>query len=316
MVCVSVLMSSYNHEKYIAQAIESVLDQTFRDLELIVVDDCSTDNSRKIIESYQAKDPRVKSFFHSINMGIPATANDCLRRASGKYISYLGSDDLWMEDKLEKQLRVLEKIPNKLVWSEALIIDGKGTPTGKTVTQLLGAQKMSGYLFEELLREQTVLFQSLIFSADYVRELRRDEKLKFASDHRFIVELSRIHPFYFIEEPLAKYRMHGGNITAKNGKQWASDRIAIRKYFLKKYSNEISVRTKADLYYKIGHAYSLLGDPLAARYHYLKALRVDHFHSNGALYLLLALTAQRSRGGEKVSKMYYRFFSSLKSLAL
>jgi len=64
MVVVSVLMTSYNHEKYISEAIDSVLNQTFKDLELIIVDDCSVDSSLKIIADYQKKDPRVKASFH------------------------------------------------------------------------------------------------------------------------------------------------------------------------------------------------------------------------------------------------------------
>jgi glycosyltransferase involved in cell wall biosynthesis len=87
MVLVSVIMASYNHEKYLPEAIESVLDQTSPDLELVIVDDASKDSSREIVEAYQKRDCRVRAFFHEKNRGIAITANDALEAATGQYIS-------------------------------------------------------------------------------------------------------------------------------------------------------------------------------------------------------------------------------------
>jgi glycosyltransferase involved in cell wall biosynthesis len=309
MVLVSVLMSSYNHEKYIAEAIESVLNQTIQDFELIIVDDGSTDNSRQIIENYSKKDRRIKASFHTQNLGIPSTANDCLRQVSGEYIAYIGSDDLWVKNKLEKQLQILKDNKDKLIWSEALVVDARGSPTGQTITQLLGATKKEGYLFEELLKEHFVVFQSLIFRADFAKGLQRDTNLQYASDHRFIVELSINRQFIFIEEPLAKYRMHGNNITSRNKTEWMKERITLRQFFLEKYSSKISKRTKADILHKIGHAYSLLGEQSIARQFYLSAFQADHFHKNSLLYLMLALAAHNTKESESIAKTYYALSS-------
>jgi glycosyltransferase involved in cell wall biosynthesis len=305
MVLVSVLMSSYNHEKYVAQAIESVLNQTLRDLELIIVDDGSTDKSRQIIEQYAQIDKRIKASFHDKNLGIPTTANDCLRQVSGQYVAYIGSDDLWVETKLEKQLEHLKNNTDKLVWSQAQVIDSKGSPTGQTITQLLGVTKKSGYLFEELLKEQIILFQSLIFSADFAKGLQRDTNLRYVSDHRFIVELSVNRQFTFIEEPLAKYRIHGNNITSRNKTQWMRERITLRQFFVEKYGSCMSNRVKADILHKMGHAYSALGEQSIARKFYLSAFKADHFHKNSILYLLLALAARNNKKGESIAKTYY-----------
>jgi glycosyltransferase involved in cell wall biosynthesis len=302
-------MSSYNHEKYIAQAIESVLNQTFEDFELIIVDDGSTDKSRRIIEEYSKRDRQVKASFHANNLGIPTTANDCLSQVSGEYICYIGSDDLWVETKLEKQLEILKNNRDKLVWSEALVIDGEGSPTGQTITQLLGATKKGGYLFEELLKEHFVLFQSLIFSADFAKGLQRDTNLRYASDHRFIVELSINRQFMFIEEPLAKYRLHGNNITSRNTTEWMKERITLREFFLEKYGSKMSNKTKADILHKIGHAYSLLGEQSIARHFYMSAFRTDHLHKNSILYLMLALAVYNSKESESIAKTYYALSS-------
>ena len=311
MVLVSVIMGSYNHEKYIGEAIDSVLNQTCRDLELIIVDDASRDTSKKIIESYVSKDRRVRAFFHEKNMGIARTLNDCLNQAKGKYVCLIDSDDLWENYKLEKQLEVLAKNEGKLVWSEGSIVDANGAATGRTISQLLYSSRKSGDLFEELLHEQFVLFQSLIFETKFLNGLRRDENFKYVSDHRFIVELSKNHEFVFMTEPLAKYRMHGGNVTHRDNKGWMKERIVLRKHFLEQYSDLISHRTKADLYHKIGHAYSSLNDHSSAKYYYLKALSVDPFRKNSALYLALALTAKNKSLNELSAKLYFVLSSYL-----
>ena len=121
-------MSSYNHEKYISEAIESILNQSFKDFELIILDDFSKDNSRAIIETYQRKDKRIKAFFHEKNMGIASTMNDLLSKASGKYIAFIDSDDVWDQLKLERQLAILEKNDSLVVWSEGEIIDENSVP--------------------------------------------------------------------------------------------------------------------------------------------------------------------------------------------
>ena len=311
MVLVSVIMGSYNHEKYIGEAIESVLNQTYRNLELIVVDDASKDNSKAIIEEYSAKDTRIRTFFHKVNMGIARTINDCLNQANGKFVCLIDSDDVWDEYKLEKQLKVLSKNEGKLVWSEGAIVNEKGYPTGRTVTQMLYSRRKSGDLFEELLREQFVLFQSLIFETKFLNGLRRDESFKYVSDHRFIVELSRNHEFVFMNEPLAKYRMHGSNVTHKDNKGWMRERIAIRKHFLLQYSSLISNSTRADIYHKIGHAYSSLDNLTAARYYYMKAFYEDPYHLYSTLYLALALTARNRLINELSAKYYYALIASL-----
>jgi len=128
---VSVVMTSYNHEKFISGAIESVLNQTFKDLELIVVDDNSWDRSRVIIEEFAKKDERIRKIFHQKNCGIAKTANDGLRNSNGKFIAFIASDDLWMKDKLEKQFKILERDEDLIVWCNSAIIDDDSEFTGE-----------------------------------------------------------------------------------------------------------------------------------------------------------------------------------------
>lgn len=316
MVLVSVVMSSYNHEKYIRESIESVLNQTFKDLELIITDDYSTDSSPEIIANYQKKDPRVRGIFHQKNMGITQTLNDCLNEASGNYICFIDSDDLWVENKLEKQVEILKKDDTKLVWSEGEIINSQGIKTGQLVTELLNAPiKKSGNLFQELLREQFIFRQSLIFKSAFIKDIRFDAGLRYVNDHRFMVDLSVNNHFFFMPEPLAKYRLHGSNITMKDEAGWIKDKIRIRKYFLESYLNKMSDKANADINYQIGYYLSRLGKKREAKQYYLEALKIDHSHSTSALYVALALTIGDGFIGNLMVNSYNlvaRFFQNIK----
>ena len=109
---VSVLMPCYNHEKYVGEAIESVLNQTYKDFELFVVDNGCTDNSYNVIKSFE--DPRIKVFQLKKN-DIEEAYRIMLRNQKGKYIAMMYSDDIWEKNKLEKQMMILEKNPNILL---------------------------------------------------------------------------------------------------------------------------------------------------------------------------------------------------------
>jgi glycosyltransferase involved in cell wall biosynthesis len=305
MVLVSVGMLSYNHEKYIAQAIESVLNQTIQDLELIIIDDGSKDNSRHIIKEYSAKDPRVKPIFHERNFGISRGANDCLKSATGEYFGFIGSDDLWVPSKIEKQLKVVEKNPEKIIWSEGQIINGDGDLTGRTMTELLfSPAKKSGHIFQELLREDFIFGQSILMKTEIAQKYNFNENLRYVNDHQYFIDLSREHEFVFMPEALAKYRLHGQNITSKNMQLWFKERIMLRNYLIKKYGEDISSESLADIYYKIGHAYAGLEQKELARYFYTKAILVDPLRSHTPLYMILALTNGEGFIGSALQSSY------------
>ena len=109
MAEVSIITPAYNAENFLPETIDSVLNQTFRDWELIVVDDCSTDRTFEIASAYAEKDPRVRVVRNEVNAGVAATRNHGLDVATGDYIAFVDSDDLWLPEKLEKQLRFMKE---------------------------------------------------------------------------------------------------------------------------------------------------------------------------------------------------------------
>jgi glycosyltransferase involved in cell wall biosynthesis len=300
-------MTSYNHEAYIGQAIESVLNQTEADLELIIVDDCSKDESKEIIQAYQHRDNRVKAFFHDTNMGIAETANDALDAAAGEYVSFIGSDDLWVQTKLEEQLQLIVTQPDAVVWSEGDIIDADGVYTALKFTDFnsAGGKPVSGRIYRELINENYIFGQSLLFKRQFTDGLRFNPDLKYLCDYQFVVDLAYHHDFLFIPKSLAKYRIHGENSICRDSEGWLHDRIHLRSYFLQKYGDDLSMHIKGCLYLKIGEAYADLGFEGLAKEYFFKALSTDFVSKESILYLA-HLSGSKGRMHRLLFQLYQR----------
>ena len=289
---VSVIIPVYNHEKYISEAIESVLNQTFKDIELIIIDDASNDSSKEIIQLFEKKSVKIKSFFHKKNMGIAKTVNECIEIARGKYISHFSSDDVWFKEKLEKQLEILRKDEDLIIWSEGLIINTHGNPTGELFTQKHDAikRKKSGNIFEELLKGNYICGQSLIYKKENFKDVRLDDKLKYLNDYKFMVDLAKKHEFYFISEPLVMYRIHGENSILLDKKGWQNDNIKIKEYFLREYDDEISNKIKNKIMLSISRTYLNIGKRENAKQYFFHAVKLDPFCLSNLIPLAIILT--------------------------
>ena len=127
MPVISVIMTSYNHGNFVAEAIESVLAQTFSDFEFIITDDGSPDNTPNIVSDYSKKDERIRPFFFKKNKGACVALEECFKHSQGEYIAIINSDDTWQAEKLEKQFNFLEKNCDiAAVFSRAQAVDERG----------------------------------------------------------------------------------------------------------------------------------------------------------------------------------------------
>lgn len=131
---VSVIMPSYNAEKYLSEAIESVIAQTYSEWELLIIDDGSTDRSSELAEAFAAADRRISFYANPKNIGVAKTRNRGLDLAAGEWIALLDSDDLWHADKLEKQLETAQRTGAQIIYtSYSLFADGYGRKTDYNV---------------------------------------------------------------------------------------------------------------------------------------------------------------------------------------
>lgn len=218
---VSVILSSYNHEKYISEAIESVLNQTFQDFELLIADDGSQDNSREIIKTFS--DERIKFFLHEVNRGPRIVLSECLKAAQGKYIAIHHSDDLWTVDKLEKQVKFLEENKNYAAcFTQADFIDAEGN------LQELSDDDFYKKIFDKPNRSRAEWLRYFFYNANCLCHpslmIRREVYGKYnlldfhglwqLPDYFMWINLCFHENFYIMPDKLVKFRLRDDNMSA------------------------------------------------------------------------------------------------------
>lgn len=153
---ISVLLTAYNHEAYVEQALESVAAQTFRDFELIVTDDCSTDGSREVIASWLQRTGFDATFVaNERNLGICAVRNRGLRLAKGRFVCSLAADDWYEADRLERQHAFFRNLTADvgLIYSDVRLCDATGEVMAPSMIQeWLGGRPVEGWVFDDLIR--------------------------------------------------------------------------------------------------------------------------------------------------------------------
>jgi glycosyltransferase involved in cell wall biosynthesis len=202
---VSVIITTYNRDTYLEEAIKSVSRQTYRNIEILVIDDGSKMRYGEIL----SKQYKNCSYYYKENGGLSSARNFGISKATGEYIAFLDDDDLWIFNKLEKQVQVLDEMSNiDCVHSSAFVIDANGIETG----QIIGAtkekaHKRSGNVFWNALgvwvvKSPTPLIRKKVFQPDMLF----DETIKVGEDIDFYQRMFYRHKVFYIEEPLAYYR--------------------------------------------------------------------------------------------------------------
>lgn len=209
---VSVIIPTYNSARYLPAAIDSALAQTLRDFELIVVDDGSTDETAAILCSYG---DRLLAL-HQDNRERSAARNAGIRAASGEFIAFLDADDLWLPDKLDRQVAALRDHPEVvLVYCQAAYIDTEGRPT-----RFRGKDKSGDNASDLVIADRTrdLLLGNVVAGGGSTPVVRRraldisglfDESLIYPEDWGLWTRLARLGPFAYIPQPLACYRVYG-----------------------------------------------------------------------------------------------------------
>ncbi|MBQ8939706.1 MAG: glycosyltransferase family 2 protein [Paludibacteraceae bacterium] len=197
MELVSIIMPTYNCEQFIRESIDSVLAQTYTAWELLIVDDCSTDNTAAVMVSYT--DPRIRYMRNDRNMGAALTRNRALREAKGRYIAFLDSDDLWTPDKLEKQVAFMRQHCYAFSYTCYSEMDSDGQPTGVLVSGPSRITKAGMYAFcwPGCL---TVMYDTQIVGLIQIEDIKKN------NDYAMWLKVSRKADCYLLPENLATYR--------------------------------------------------------------------------------------------------------------
>ena len=228
-VPVTILMPVYNCREYVREAIDSILGQTFRDFEFLIIDDGSTDDTNEIIRKYS--DDRIIIHKNEKNLGLIATLNKGLDLAKGRYIARMDGDDISVSSRLEKQINFLEAHPD-------YIACGSWVETFKENEKTIDIKYNEKY---ELIRIKSMYQNhfchgSSLFKTDIVKKynLRFENKFIHAEDYYFFVKLSEIGKLYNIQEILLRVRQHNSNVSALSHQIQHKNSINVIKYQLNK----------------------------------------------------------------------------------
>ncbi|MBX6378897.1 MAG: glycosyltransferase, partial [Clostridia bacterium] len=206
----------YNHEAFVAEAIESALHQTYRDLEVIVVDDGSTDGTPAKVAAFAG---RIRSF-RKPNGGTASALNLGIREARGEFIAWLSSDDVFLPEKIAAQVALLDAHPEVgLCYTDFYVVDATGRITGEQKCASLPSREAwtrALLQFGCLINGSTTLIRRSCFDAVGLF----DEELLQSHDYDLWVRLSVHTLFGHVPRPLVKYRVHGGNLSLRP--DWAA----------------------------------------------------------------------------------------------
>ena len=239
---VSIIMPSYNTGRFIAESIESVLAQTYPDWELIIVDDCSTDNTDEIVASFH--DDRIRYLKNEKNSGAATSRNRALREAKGKWIAFLDSDDLWLPEKLEKQIAFMEKNDYHFSYTDYIEIDEDSKPNGKSVSgpKKLGKTGMHNYCWLGCL--------TVMYDAEYVG-LVQIADIKKNNDYAIWLKVCRKAKCYLLNENLASYRRRSGSISNHSYKSLIKWHYRLHREAEKKCAFAAAILTIRNLFFGI-----------------------------------------------------------------
>jgi glycosyltransferase involved in cell wall biosynthesis len=226
MTQVSVLLPTYNRAHYIAEAIQSTLDQTYADFEIVVVDDGSTDNSAEVVQRFT--DPRVR-FIRQENRGISGALNTAFRESRGRYVAILNSDDIWLPDLLAEEVPVLQARPDVgLIYARCQAMDLSRRPLARTTGV---PARYPGEMFKSLLYGDHVCTIAALIRREHLEQAGLwDESLIANEDWDMWLRLALVCRFYFIDKILARFRVHPGRITNTSSERFArlvADRIKV-----------------------------------------------------------------------------------------
>lgn len=300
---VSVIIPAFNCQDYICEAIDTILKQSYKNIEIIVVDS-STDHTKKLLEQYQE---RVAYFFQEPK-GVSAARNFGLKQARGSLVAFQDADDRWLPDKLEAQVHALQRFPDaKLVFSDYATFDHSGVilPTAcwphfklwLDLHRIQGTSMAYGQLYWELMLGNCIGTCSVLAVKDALDEYNGfDEAFKTCEDLDLWLRLSTRYPVLYIDEVLAEYRVRSAGLSGSletRDMTWSFDRARVREKHLRNNLVPHDIRDKMEKLqgehcWELGLACLDGGEHEKAREMFLTGIRYRPL--NWVMRLYLALT--------------------------
>jgi glycosyltransferase involved in cell wall biosynthesis len=284
---VSVIIPTYRRPRLLGAAIQSVLNQTFQDFEIVVVDDNSADNTREVTLSFQ--DPRIRYIAHRTNWRVGAARNTGLLNSVGDFVAFLDDDDEWLPEKLERQLEVFDRCApvTGAVYTGFHMMDRR---TGRTV-QMVRPTKQ-GHILHELCRHNCVgTASTVVLRRECFEEVGLfDETIDFGEEYDMWIRIAHAFDFQFLPEPLVRYSVHGTRLSTNYALMIRGVERLLVKFgnFFAAYPTDLSRR---HLELGVWHCYQ--GEARRGRKAFRRAIRIAPTRFKNYLYLALALLGAR-----------------------
>jgi glycosyltransferase involved in cell wall biosynthesis len=211
MPLISIIMNCYNSDEYLSEAIDSVINQTYKNWELIFWDNQSTDKSAEIVKSYN--DKRIKYFYAPLHTKLGEARNFAIDKANGKWVAFLDCDDLWLQERLSLQIESLNN-KNKevgLIYTLTETIDETGNSISKS--ELFPSDDIHDQL---LIYGNFITFSSILVKKSALIEIEKiDATLNYCEDYDLLLKVTKKYNATGIGKHLTQYRMHENNITSR-----------------------------------------------------------------------------------------------------
>jgi len=291
---ISVIMSVYNGETYLEEAIESVRNQTFKNWELIVINDCSTDSTAKILEDFLLKDERIKVHTNEVNLRLPASLNKAISLSAGKYIARMDADDICLPERLEKQYKFMEENSDVALSSCRFMtvkngVYMSGGAGGRCDNQALRAM---------LLVANPILHPGVIAKAEVMKSFCYDTTHTCTEDLELWTRMAMAEQkIEILPECLLIYRLHDKQITSTTLERQHTEVLKIQeKYYgalLQKMDKNMQEFYISGIYFT--EAPDI--DKFLAYAKWLRSVSTDNFDKNTINYALLEVLAEYKRCG-------------------
>ncbi|MFC2061440.1 glycosyltransferase family 2 protein [Elusimicrobiota bacterium] len=248
MTTVTVIIPTYNRGYIISETIDSVLNQKYQDFEIIIVDDGSTDNTRTIIEEYIRKNPDKIRYYYQKKKGGPAARNIGIKKARGKYIANLDSDDISLPDRLEKEIVVLNKHPEiGLVYSDVLLRENDITKEWIRIeNEIVPADEIIKRL---LLEGCFIVNSSIMYRKEIAETVPFNENFMVGDDYLFFLEMAKRCSFYGIKECLLIIVKRSDSLIKKKDAMFEQRIKSVKEFYKNGGAKNISLKSALSMSY-------------------------------------------------------------------
>ena len=276
-IIVSIIIPTYNRAGLLKKSINSVLNQTFKNFEVIIVDDGSTDNTENVIKSFN--NSKIRYIKNKKNIGAATARNIGIKTAKGKFIAFQDSDDEWLPKKLKKQVEILTAHQNNNIVYTGFwrIKDNR-----KTYIPLNRVKCKEGNIYKELLEGNFISTQTLLMKRECFEKAGMfDENLPRFQDWELVLRLSKHYDFKFIDKPLALCYYTPKSISTDSDALLKAFKIIKEKYF-----KDLNNKLLAKHYFRVGNTLCLDKKFKSGRSYFVKAIKLDLLNTSLIALLL------------------------------